>query len=80
MHDHRKCPGIYLGEASSFITVSSLLAAFTFSKKKDSNGDYVEPVIEDSPNSIVLGLKPFEFKFTPRSDLNHVFNEEMGWH
>ncbi|KEP49763.1 cytochrome P450 family protein [Rhizoctonia solani 123E] len=73
----RKCPGIYFGEASLFITVSSLLAAFTFSKKKDPNGNYIEPTIEDSPDSIVLGLKPFEFDFTPRSDMHRVIDEAM---
>ncbi|KAH7335759.1 cytochrome P450 [Rhizoctonia solani] len=50
----RKCPGVYFGEASLFITIASLLAAFTFSKKKDADGNYIEPVIEDSPNSIIL--------------------------
>ncbi|CAE6390164.1 unnamed protein product [Rhizoctonia solani] len=73
----RKCPGIYFGEASLFITVSSLLAAFTFSKKKDPNGNYIEPTIEDSPDSMVLGLKPFEFDFTLRSDMHRVIDEAM---
>ncbi|CAE6429343.1 unnamed protein product [Rhizoctonia solani] len=65
----RKCPGVYFGEASLFITVSSLLAAFTFSKKKDSNGDYVEPVIEDSPNSIILWV------LHPLASKKQVFNK-----
>ncbi|CAE6507461.1 unnamed protein product [Rhizoctonia solani] len=64
----RICPGIHFGEASLFITVVSLLATFTFSKKRDSNGNYIEPVIEDAPNSLVLGLKPFEFELAPRTE------------
>ncbi|CAE6401968.1 unnamed protein product [Rhizoctonia solani] len=73
----RKCPGIHFGEASLFITISSLLAAFIFSKKKDPNGNYIEPIIEDTPNSIIIGLKPFEFEFTPRSDMHRVVNEAI---
>ncbi|KAH7335692.1 cytochrome P450, partial [Rhizoctonia solani] len=34
----RKCPGIHFAEASLFIIVSSLLATFTFSKKRDASG------------------------------------------
>ncbi|CAE6436831.1 unnamed protein product [Rhizoctonia solani] len=67
----RKCPGIYFGEASLFITISSLLAMFTFSKKKNSNGDYIEPVVEDAPDSIIIGLKPFEFEISVRSEMHH---------
>jgi hypothetical protein len=51
---NRACPGVHFGEASLFIGVASLLATFTFSKKKDSSGNYIDPVIEDSPNSIIL--------------------------
>ncbi|CEL56329.1 O-methylsterigmatocystin oxidoreductase OS=Aspergillus flavus GN=ordA PE=3 SV=2 [Rhizoctonia solani AG-1 IB] len=66
----RACPGVHFGEASLFIGVASLLATFTFSKKKDSSGNYIDPVIEDSPNSIILGLKPFEFELAPRSEIH----------
>ncbi|CUA69922.1 Cytochrome P450 2U1 [Homo sapiens] [Rhizoctonia solani] len=66
----RICPGIHFGEASLFITIASLLATFTFSKRRDFDGNYVEPVIEDAPNSLVLGLKPFEFEFAPRSEMH----------
>ncbi|CAE6497796.1 unnamed protein product [Rhizoctonia solani] len=72
----RKCPGVYFGEASLFITITSLLAAFTFSRKRNSSGNYTEPTIEDSPNSIILGLKPFEFEFTARSGLHQIVSEE----
>ncbi|CAE6461632.1 unnamed protein product [Rhizoctonia solani] len=75
----RKCPGIHFGEASLFITVSSLLAVFTFSKKRNSGGDCIKPVIEDAPNSIILGLKPFEFELAPRSQMHRrVINEAIA--
>jgi hypothetical protein len=50
----RKCPGFHFGEASVFIAVSSLLATFTFSKKKDGSGKVIEPKIENAPNSLAL--------------------------
>ncbi|KAF8712198.1 cytochrome P450, partial [Rhizoctonia solani] len=72
----RKCPGIHFGETSLFITIASLLATFTFSKKKDSNGNYIEPVIENTSDSILLGLKPFELEFAPRSDVHRQLISE----
>ncbi|KAF8684070.1 cytochrome P450 family [Rhizoctonia solani] len=72
----RKCPGIHFGEASLFITIASLLATFTFSKKKDSSGHYIEPVIENTSDSILLGLKPFELEFAPRSDVHRQLISE----
>ncbi|CAE6527548.1 unnamed protein product [Rhizoctonia solani] len=74
----RICPGIHFGEASLFITIATILATFTFSKKRDSSGNFIEPVIEDAPNSLVLGLKPFEFEFAPRSEMHRrVINEAV---
>ncbi|CAE6436825.1 unnamed protein product [Rhizoctonia solani] len=74
----RACPGIHFGQASLFIAVASLLATFTFSKKRDSDGNYIDPVIEDAPNSIILSLKPFEFEFAPRSEMHRrVINDAL---
>ncbi|KAH7333661.1 cytochrome P450 [Rhizoctonia solani] len=64
----RKCPGIHFAENSTFITAALLLAVFTFSKKKDHNGQEVVPQIEPERNSFTLELKPFGFEFKPRSD------------
>ncbi|CAE7144555.1 unnamed protein product [Rhizoctonia solani] len=50
----RKCPGIHFARASVFVTTASLLATFTFSKKKDSNGREIMPRIEVERNSIGL--------------------------
>ncbi|CAE6435246.1 unnamed protein product [Rhizoctonia solani] len=63
----RKCPGIHFAEASLFIIASSLLATFTFSKKKDATGKTIEPQIEGVSNAIVLELKPFDFELHLRS-------------
>ncbi|CAE6371292.1 unnamed protein product [Rhizoctonia solani] len=80
----RKCPGIHFAEASVFITVASLLATFTFTKKQDSNGEDIIPQIEAERNSIAYELKPFDFQFKPRSEehrqliLGTNIDEEQG--
>ncbi|CAE6483607.1 unnamed protein product, partial [Rhizoctonia solani] len=61
----RKCPGIHFAEASTFIMIASLLATFTFSKKRDSNGQEIIPQIEVERNSLVLELMSFDFEFKP---------------
>ncbi|CAE6461141.1 unnamed protein product [Rhizoctonia solani] len=63
----RKCPGVHLAEASLFIMITSMLATFTFSKKKDANGADVPTSIESTENTLVLGLDPFQFDVTIRS-------------
>ncbi|CAE6474941.1 unnamed protein product [Rhizoctonia solani] len=63
----RKCPGVHFAENAALIATASLLAFFTFSKKRDSNFQEVTPRVELERNSIALELKPFEFEFKPRS-------------
>ncbi|CEL59168.1 O-methylsterigmatocystin oxidoreductase OS=Aspergillus flavus (strain ATCC 200026 / FGSC A1120 / NRRL 3357 / JCM 12722 / SRRC 167) GN=ordA PE=2 SV=1 [Rhizoctonia solani AG-1 IB] len=67
----RKCPGVHFAEASAFITTASLLAMFSFSKKKDSNGQEIVPQVELERNSFLFELKPFDFELKPRSDVHH---------
>ncbi|QRV82970.1 cytochrome P450 family protein [Ceratobasidium sp. AG-Ba] len=50
----RKCPGTHYAEASMFIAVSSMLAAFRFFKATDVNGNEVTPVIENDLNSAIV--------------------------
>ncbi|KEP49473.1 O-methylsterigmatocystin oxidoreductase [Rhizoctonia solani 123E] len=54
----RKCPGVYYARAAVFLSISSLLATFTFSKKIDSDGREVTPTIEDGSNSMTLYVNP----------------------
>ncbi|CAE6481435.1 unnamed protein product [Rhizoctonia solani] len=63
----RKCPGIYFAEASLFITIASLLATFTFSRKRGPDGQEIIPKIENMSNALVMELKPFEFELKLRS-------------
>ncbi|EUC54095.1 cytochrome P450 family protein [Rhizoctonia solani AG-3 Rhs1AP] len=64
----RKCPGVYFADASVFINAASILATFTFTKKRDENGREMMPQIEMERNSIMFELKPFEFELKPRSE------------
>ncbi|KDN44626.1 hypothetical protein RSAG8_05391, partial [Rhizoctonia solani AG-8 WAC10335] len=64
----RKCPGVHFAESSVFINAASILATFTFSKKRDDNGREIIPQIEVERNSIMFELKPFDFEFKPRSE------------
>ncbi|ELU36662.1 cytochrome P450 domain-containing protein [Rhizoctonia solani AG-1 IA] len=63
----RKCPGIHFAEASLFITIASLLATFTFSRRRGPDGREIIPDIENISNAIVMELKPFEFELKLRS-------------
>lgn len=74
----RICPGVHLGEAALFITISSLLATYTFSKKRDEHGREIDPVIEIASNAAVLELKPFEFEFQLRSEKHRQLIREAA--
>nr|QDJ74249.1 cytochrome P450-9 [Thanatephorus cucumeris] len=63
----RKCPGAYFAEVSVFIIVASILATFTFSKKRDAEGREIVPQVELERNSLIIELKPFEFELKLRS-------------
>ncbi|CAE6533311.1 unnamed protein product [Rhizoctonia solani] len=64
----RLCPGIHYAEASIFITVTSILAAYNITKAKDENGQEITPSTEGMAESVVYHPKPFKCVFTPRSD------------
>ncbi|CAE6528036.1 unnamed protein product [Rhizoctonia solani] len=64
----RKCPGLHYGESSIFIVLSSILAMYNISKRKDSDGAEIQPTIKDAPNSLTLELEYFDFELKPRSD------------
>ncbi|KAH7335709.1 cytochrome P450 [Rhizoctonia solani] len=64
----RKCPGSHFAEASVFLAVASLLAMFTFSKRKGPDGNEITPKIEPGPNALALSPSAFEFELKPRSE------------
>jgi len=62
----RICPGQYLGFASIWITVATVLATFEISRAKDDDGKEIIPKIEFS-TGITSHAAPFPCVFTPRS-------------
>ncbi|KAH7344752.1 cytochrome P450 [Rhizoctonia solani] len=50
----RKCPGMHFAESSLFVTIASLLATFTFLRKKDLGGKEIMPNIESEANVVVV--------------------------
>ncbi|KAH7337616.1 cytochrome P450 [Rhizoctonia solani] len=66
----RICPGLHFAESTLFIIIASLLATFTFSAKKDTEGREIVPDIRDAPDPLALTLQPFEFELKPRSELH----------
>ena len=62
----RKCPGQFMIDASLWIALASMIAAFDVRKAKDEFGKEVEPeVVYD--NSVFSTMKPFRYEIAPRS-------------
>ncbi|KDQ11855.1 hypothetical protein BOTBODRAFT_635564 [Botryobasidium botryosum FD-172 SS1] len=78
----RICPGLHFADATIYITVVSILAAFNISKPRDENGSEVEL---DVPYTLGLISCPenFECAIQPRSvavaSLVRTAAEEQGW-
>ncbi|KAF8690343.1 cytochrome P450, partial [Rhizoctonia solani] len=64
----RKCPGVYFAEDSAFASAASLISMFTFSKKKNNDGEEITPQIKPKHNAVIVELDHFEFEFKPRSE------------
>ncbi|CAE6439609.1 unnamed protein product [Rhizoctonia solani] len=74
----RGCPGMHFAEVTLFLAITSLLATFHFSRKKDKDGNEIIPTIEGSVNSITVLIKPFEFELQPRSEKHrHLILENV---
>ena len=62
----RRCPGSFMIDASLWIALASMIAAFDVRKAKDAFGREVEPeVVYD--NSVFSTMKPFRYEIAPRS-------------
>jgi cytochrome P450 len=61
----RVCPGKDLADASVWLGIANLLAAFNFSKKSDGKGGFVDVKDEYTPG-IISHPKPFECSIVPR--------------
>ena len=62
----RRCPGSFMIDASLWIAIASMIAAFDITKATDEFGNVIEPeVVYD--NSVFTTLKPFKYDIRPRS-------------
>ncbi|KAF9536695.1 hypothetical protein CPC08DRAFT_652039, partial [Agrocybe pediades] len=61
------CPGRHLADASVWIAVASILAAFEISPVQDSNGTHIVPN-EDFKYGITSHPKPYKCVIRPRND------------
>ncbi|KAH8663471.1 cytochrome P450 [Tricladium varicosporioides] len=64
----RVCPGQYLGFASAWIVVATILAKFKISPAKDEDGKDIMPIMEFT-TGITSHPVPFSCIFTPRNSL-----------
>ncbi|KAJ8590794.1 cytochrome P450 [Rhizopogon salebrosus TDB-379] len=62
----RACPGMYFAEASLYLNIACILAAFTISKPLDEKGEEITPPAEFEGGEISRP-KPFECRFIPRN-------------
>jgi cytochrome P450 len=69
-YGRRSCAGRFFADASVYITVVQLLAAFNVRKAKDSQGNEIPVTLEAIPG-MVNRPAPFEFKVEPRSQ-HHI--------
>ena len=51
-YGRRICPGMYLAMDNMFVTIAMSLATLNIDKKKDINGQYIEPQVEYSTGSV----------------------------
>lgn len=66
-YGRRVCPGRYFADASLYINVARMLAAFKISKDTDAEGNEIEPVLGTEPG-LSVRLTPFPYKLVPRSE------------
>ncbi|KAL2014234.1 hypothetical protein VTN00DRAFT_1759 [Thermoascus crustaceus] len=63
----RVCPGVHVAERSLYLNIARILWGFNISRKKDANGEYVEPEMGTVRGFLNVPL-PFECDITVRSE------------
>lgn len=64
----RACLGQSLTRDETLINCGSLLWAFNLVKKRDANGNLIDPSITKSNSLLIVKPDPFEMAFEPRSE------------
>ncbi|KAI0189210.1 putative cytochrome P450 oxidoreductase [Xylaria flabelliformis] len=65
-YGRRICPGRYLADTSTWLTIAQSLAVFNISKGLDESGIEIEPIPRPTPGAISR-LEPFKATIKPRS-------------
>ena len=55
-YGRRVCPGLYLAEASMFLSIAMTLSAYNVRKKRDADGNVFELKLDYSTGSIRLAF------------------------
>jgi len=63
----RLCPGRYLARSTIWMTIVSILSAFTISRALDEDGREIEVSDEECTSGVVSSPLPFKCKIVPRS-------------
>ncbi|KAG2341949.1 cytochrome P450 [Suillus weaverae] len=63
----RACPGLHFAEASLYLNVSCILAAFTIAKPLNARGEEITPPMEFESVGTLWYPKPFKCRFIPRN-------------
>ncbi|KAG2147440.1 cytochrome P450 [Suillus bovinus] len=63
----RRCPGSHFAEASLYINISCILAAFTIGMPLDARGKEITPPVEFENSGPLWFPKPFKCRFIPRN-------------
>ena len=81
-YGRRACPGRYLAEDSTFLTIARILAVFDISKLRDQHGKEIEFEIEKTVG-LICRPGPFPYVIKPRSDKHaeviRSFKINHGW-
>jgi len=72
----RICPGRYLAEATVWISIARILAAFIISKAVDEKGQLIE-ISEDFTSGLLCRPKPFQCQISPRSEAAKKIVEQL---
>ncbi|KAG2153555.1 cytochrome P450 [Suillus bovinus] len=63
----RRCPGLHFAEASLYLNISCVLAAFTIGKPLDAKGKEISSPVEFEGVGVLWHPKPFKCRFIPRN-------------
>lgn len=69
----RRCPGMYLAEQSTWLLITSMLAALDIQKAVDEKGNVIEPEVRYE-NSVFRMPAPFKMDIRPREHARKLMN------